>query len=107
MTRSANPCVLAWLLGVASGCCTDPWEAFPESTPPDTSCSTGAVHGDDVYIWNCLRGQHVVVTQYSSEYSCQAPKRVNSPCGTLTPLEKELAKTPELCNGPRSGRAWR
>ncbi|HKY39121.1 MAG TPA: hypothetical protein VJN18_24450 [Polyangiaceae bacterium] len=101
-----------WLLalGVAAttpACCSEPWRAFPEKTLPDRSCSTGSVHGDDVYIWDCLRGQHVVVAQYSSEMSCRSPMRQVSPCGTKTPLETSLALTPALCSGARPGREWR
>jgi len=90
-----------------AGCCTEPWKAFPEKTPPDRSCSTGSVHGHDVYIWDCLRGQHVVVAQYSSEASCASPVREVSACGTKTPLEVRLALTPALCSGARGGREWR
>jgi hypothetical protein len=90
-----------------AGCCSDPWRAYPESAPPDHSCSTGSVQGSDVYIWDCLRGQRVVVAQYSAEMSCQAPERAVSACGTITSLEKSLALTPEKCKGPRPGREWR
>ena len=88
-------------------CCSEPWRAFPEKMLPDRSCSTGSVHGYDVYIWDCLRGQHVVVAQYSSEMSCSSPVREVSACGTHTPLEARLALTPALCSGARPGREWR
>jgi hypothetical protein len=101
-------CVALGLLAVAeNGCCSDPWRAYPESVPPDRSCSTGNVHGYDAYIWDCLRGKHVVVAQYSAEMSCSAAEREVSACGTATPLETRLALTPARCSGPRSGREWR
>lgn len=98
---------LAMLALADGGCCSEPWNAFPESTKPDRSCSTGHVQGNDVYIWNCLRGKHVIVTQYSAEMSCQEPQRMVTTCGTETELEKSLALKPEVCRGPRSGREWR
>jgi hypothetical protein len=106
VTRWLRPILPAFALALA-GCCSDPWKAFPESTPPDRSCSTGDVHGHDVYIWDCLRGEHVVVAQYSAEMSCRAPVRETAACGAKTPLETSLGLTPAMCSGPRAGRAWR
>jgi hypothetical protein len=97
--------VLALL--VASGCCSDAWSAFPMSVMPDRSCSTGEVHGYDVYIWDCLEGEHIVVAKYSSEMACRSPVRERAPCGAATPLEAELKLTPAMCRGPRYGQAWR
>jgi hypothetical protein len=94
------------LLALA-GCCSAPWNAYPETTPPDRSCSTGEVHGHDVYIWECLRGEHVVVAQYSAEMTCSSAQREAVPCGGTTPLEASLKLTPAQCSGPRAGRAWR
>lgn len=98
--------LIACALSVA-GCCSDPWSAYPESTMPDRSCSTGDVHGHDVYIWECLRGERVVVAQYSAEMSCQAPVRDTAPCGSTTKLEGSLELSDEACSGPRSGREWK
>ena len=96
------------LLPSVTGCwCSEPWNAFPEKTPPDVSCSTGEVHGHDVYIWSCVRGEHVVVAQYSAEMTCQSAVREVSACGRKTPLELKLKLTPTQCSGPRGGRAWR
>lgn len=98
--------VLALALA-ATGCCSEPWKVYPEKTAPDRSCTTGSTHGHDVYIWECLGGEHVVVAQYSAEMSCQRPRRDTAPCGSLTKLEQELELKPEMCTGPRPGRAWR
>ena len=107
MSRDRLPVALAGAF-LLSGCfCADPWKAFPEIAPPDRSCSTGSVHGNDVYIWDCLRGQHVVVSQYSAEMTCQRAVRETSACGTTTPLERSLALTAEMCAGARPGREWR
>jgi hypothetical protein len=101
-------CMVGLLAASAlAGCCADPWKKFPEGTPPDRSCSTGSIHGHDVYIWDCLRGQHVVVAQWSSETSCRMAVREVSPCGQRTKLEQQLALTPAMCAGARAGRAWR
>ena len=91
----------------AAGCCADPWNAYPENISPDRSCSTGSSHGHDVYIWECLRGEHVVVAQYSAEMTCQRAVRETSACGATTPLERSLALTPAMCAGARPNRAWR
>jgi hypothetical protein len=92
------------LLALA-GCCSDPWRAYPETKPPDRSCTTGsAVQGTDVYIWDCLQGKKVVVTQYSAEMTCQSPKREELACGAKSAIEGD----PTLnCKGPRPGREWR
>ena len=92
------------LLLALSGCCTAPWVRFPEKTPPDRSCTTGsAVQGTDVYIWECLRGQKVVVSQYSAEMTCQSATREVLACGARSTLEAD----PSLdCHGPRAGFAW-
>jgi hypothetical protein len=100
-------CLALALLSVGCLFCSEPWNAYPEKTKPDLSCSTGNVHGHDVYIWKCLRGQHVVVAQYSAEMTCRGAVKELAACGTLTPLEAKLALTPAQCAGPRAGRAWR
>ena len=99
-------CAVILVALIAAGCCSDPWRVYPEHTAPDRTCSTGSVAGYDVYIWDCLRGQHVVVAQWSGEMSCRSPVQERSACGTLTPLESTLALTPAMCAAPRSGRAW-
>jgi len=87
------------------GCCAEPWRAYPESTQPGEQYSTGdATHGEDVYVWDCLGGSRVVVSQYSAENSCQAPKRATAACGGTTETDTRLASEN---HGPiRSGRAW-
>src|SRR5262245_31388138 len=94
---------LLLVLGLA-GCCSDPWQAYPQSHPPDRSCTTGsAVQGTDVYIWDCLAGHKIVVTQYSAEMTCQSPKREELACGAKTAIESD----PTLnCKGARPSREW-
>lgn len=60
------------------------------NTPPDRSCRTGEVHGYDVYIWECIDQQRVVVYAYSGETSCEEPQREVVACGQLTAIEQEL-----------------
>jgi len=95
------------LVAGVSGCCAEPWSAFPRKVMPDRSCSTGDVHGYDVYIWECLDSQHVVVAQYSAEMTCQAPVQQTAACGATTALESQLALTPAMCAGARPGREWK
>lgn len=59
--------------------------------PPDHSCRTGTTHGYDVYTWNCINNQKVVVYQYSSEMTCQKPHKEITACGQLTPIEKKIS----------------
>jgi hypothetical protein len=99
--KPALPIALVLVLG---GCCSDPWSAYPEKTPPDRSCTTGSgVQGTDVYIWDCLGGQKVVVTQYSAEMTCQSPKREKVACGAKTAIEDDPTIN---CKGARPGRDW-
>ncbi len=98
---------VAAAVGLA-GCCQDPWEAFPEKNPPDRQCVTGgSAAGFDVYVWECLRGQRVVLAQYSAELSCRKPERATAACGGETTLDKAIKIEPADCAGPRPGRAWR
>jgi hypothetical protein len=89
-----------------TGCfCQKPWDAFPEKTAPDEQYSVGsATHGTDVYVWRCLNGQRVVVSFYSAEMTCSAPKRETAPCGATTPIESSL-KDPQRRATP--GLEWR
>jgi hypothetical protein len=92
-----------------SGCCRDPWSAHPMPVPPDHACATGSgTHGDDVYVWDCYQGKRVVVSQYSAEMSCSAPRQDTAPCGAVTKLETDLGLTATACSsGARPGREWR
>ena len=88
MRMNATSSVL--LLITVGGCCSDPWSAYPEKTPPDRSCFTGdGTHGKDIYIWDCLRGEKIVVSQYSAEMTCQSPKREKLACGAKSAVESE------------------
>jgi hypothetical protein len=91
---------------LAAGCfCSKPWSAFPEETPPDEQYTTGsATHGTDVYVWRCLKGQRVVVSQYSAEMTCSSAKRETAPCGGTTPIEQSLEGPPLPA---RPGMEWR
>lgn len=86
------------------GCCSDPWSAYPRATPPDRSCTTGsATHGTDVYIWDCVGGEKIVVTQYSAEMTCQSPKEEKLACGAKAAIEADPSIN---CKGARPGREW-
>lgn len=73
----------------------EPWTSYPERTPPDEQYIAGGVtHGYEIYVWECLRGQRVVVYDYKAEWSCESPKRQTAPCGTKTPIEVLTASDP-------------
>jgi hypothetical protein len=82
-----------FLLLWSAGClCRDPWTRYPNAVPPDHSYSTGgSVYGDDVYVWDCLEGKHIVVHQFSAEMSCSAAEREIVACGALTEFERRVA----------------
>jgi hypothetical protein len=74
---------------LATGCCRKAWDAFPMSSPPDRQCHMGSVHGHDLYVWDCVGGEHVVIGRYSAEMSCGAPVKETAACGAFTPLETQ------------------
>jgi hypothetical protein len=99
--------VSMFLVLTQSGCCTSPWNVFPMNRPPDIQFTTGsATHGEDVYIWECQKGEphRSVVHQYSGEMFCAAPGKEESACGTLTSFESSLGAAPRMA--PRPGYSW-
>jgi hypothetical protein len=110
MTRMLPTPLLLGLVFAATlaGCGRDPWDAYPMATMPDKQCNVGSsTHGTDLYIWYCIDHQRVAIGKYSAEMSSKPPERSTAPCGAETELEQRLAPTPEQCQGPRDGRAWR
>ncbi|MBW2526061.1 MAG: hypothetical protein JRI23_17910 [Deltaproteobacteria bacterium] len=84
-------CACAAALVLAAGCTPDAWVTHPMPTPPDRSCRTGGGAGHDVWIWNCVNGQRVVVSQYCGGFvGCSEAEREVVPCGEKAPLEKRL-----------------
>ena len=77
------------VLLAVSACCPAPWSVAgaPNVRPDAQYREPSSTHGNDVYLWTCFEGHHVVVSQYSAEMSCQAPKLERFDCGTLSPLE--------------------
>jgi hypothetical protein len=84
-----NPSRCVLVLLVLSGCCAAPWSLSnaPKVAPDVQYREPDATHGNDVYVWTCVDGQHVVISQYSGELTCAAPKLEATACGTLTALE--------------------
>jgi hypothetical protein len=77
-----------------SGCCSNPWSVTgAPDVPPDIEYrEPDGTHGNDVYVWKCLQGRRVVVSQYTAEMSCREPRREEFACDALSPLE---VATPE------------
>jgi hypothetical protein len=71
--------------------CVSPWARYPMSTLPDSHCYQSGTHGYSVYSWSCIDGQHVVISQYSSEMLTHLPEKEVVACGTLSKLEQEVA----------------
>lgn len=95
----------AFLLG---GCCMRPWDAQPMDTVPDEQCRVGpATHGYDLYSWECVDGEHVVVVFYSSEMTCGQPWKETAPCGELTETEAGFVdEMGENCELPPDSLIW-
>jgi len=66
-------------------------------TPPDRTCDDGWT---DVYVWNCVDNQHVVVSRFRGEYGCSAPVREVAACGAQTPYEISHAQSLDRCTRP-------
>jgi hypothetical protein len=97
---------LALLLLGSSGCCASPWSRYPRRQLPDESYSLGgATHGFDVYVWRCVDGQRIVVSQYSAEMTCQAAQQETVACGAETAFERAHAE--ETRQPVRASRNWR
>ena len=91
-----------------AACCAKPWDAQPMDSAPDEQCRVGeSTHGYDLYIWDCVADEHVVVSFYSAEMSCNPPEKTSVACGELTDLETEFAdQLGENCESPPSSLIW-
>ncbi len=99
---------LILLVFLLTGCCSEPWKVFPMSVAPDVSCRTGTTHGYDIYIWDCYQNEKVVISQYSTEATCQAPEQQKTKCGQLTEIERKLAtEIREQCGDLPEFRRWK
>lgn len=100
--RPVLPAVLAF------GCCAKPWDAHPMDSAPDEQCRVGSgAAGYDLYIWECVDNEHVVISFFSAEMSCSAPEKETVPCGELTAFEEDYAE--QLgggCTAPPDSLFW-
>lgn len=96
------------LLAFLAACCQKPWSAFPMDSPPDAQCRVGAsTHGYDLYVWDCVDDEHVVLGYYSAEMSCANAEKQTAACGELTEWETEYAEQlGEACEAPPSSMEW-
>ncbi len=99
---------IAFFSVLFAACCPRPWDAQPMDEAPDQQCRVGpATHGYDIYTWDCVEGEHVVVSFYSSEMMCAMPEKESVACGELTSLEKEYAEElGEDCQAPPDSLYW-
>jgi hypothetical protein len=70
-----------------TGCASKPWDKYPIERLPDSSCQTGYESGYDVFIWNCLKDEHVVVYQTTSVFFRMPAKIEKTSCNQLTEFE--------------------
>lgn len=66
-----------------------PWEMKGAPTPPpDLQYRTGTEVGNDVYVWNCVNNEHVIIVQGSSAMcGASAPRAQRGPCGAKLPWD--------------------
>jgi len=101
---AARPAALV-LSALALACASLPWVSHPMPRPPDRSCRTGGGVGHDIYTWDCIDGEHVVISRYCGGFvGCQEPQRELAACGQPTQLEQRLAMYLEDC--PASPQPW-
>jgi hypothetical protein len=81
--------VLLLLLSTACFWCLKPWQRYHMPRRPDRSSFEPGTHGWELFIWDCIGNQHVVIGQYTTEMFCQNPVKEVSACGTQTPLEAQ------------------
>ena len=95
-------------LALLAGCCQRPWQKFEMADPPDAECRVGeSTHGYDLYLWECVEGEHVVLGFYSAEMSCADAEKQSAACGELTEWETTYAdQLGAACEAPPEGMRW-
>jgi len=81
------------LLFTLPACCCAGLPRGALSTPPDVECMTGLEAGEDIAIWNCVDGGHVVAWRTSSPLGCSGVTVQQAACGELTPFEQNLSQS--------------
>jgi hypothetical protein len=85
--------LLVALTLASHACCHSARQTFPMSRSPDRQCVTPGPAATEVFIWNCIDGQHVVVTRPENEWpvGCPTSRKQVAACGQLTAFEQEHA----------------
>jgi hypothetical protein len=98
----------AWvlLLGLVAGCNPHAWAAHPMSTPPDRTCRVGVESVWDVYIWECVRDQRVVVAQFGTYFGPHEAEKEVAACGAKTSLEEKILGQGARCDPVPSTFEW-
>lgn len=73
-----------------TACATAPWKNHKISTQPDVSCWTGSEAGYELYIWNCLNNEHVVVYQWQAGLYTYPSQIEKTQCGKQTEFEDNM-----------------
>ncbi len=61
---------------------------FPMPTRPDRQCTAG---WNELWIWDCLEGQHVVIHQFCGEWGgCKPPLKDVYACGETSGYERSI-----------------
>ncbi len=91
---------------VICSCSAVPWRTYQIDDNPSYTCKTGGEGGYEIYVWECLNNERVVIFQWQSGLFKYATKRQVSACGELTEFEKKMnlenGKSPKCT----SARKW-
>ncbi|MBY0555359.1 hypothetical protein K2P97_12575 [bacterium] len=92
------------VLSLFSGCVSDvPWKTHKMIQSPDRSCFVGpSEQGCEVYIWNCLNNEKIVIYQCGSAFMMPNASRESVDCKSQAPFEKKYyASLKECASTPR------
>lgn len=73
-------------------CGGPPWSvAGAPDAPPDRQFRTGVEAGLDVYVWECHKGERIVVFQHGSAcFGTRPPVLTRGPCGAPLAVESQF-----------------
>lgn len=104
MTRTAK---ILLPLFVALGCGKAAWIEHPSPTPPDRSCQRGGVESaTSYYIWDCLGGEKVVISQVINYFGAYHAERETAACNATTAIERKAGLAQDRCDDLRPKFQW-
>jgi hypothetical protein len=59
------------------------------TTMPDRTCHMGGMTRTNIWIWDCVNGQHVTIHQFDTDMKTYPAIIEKTKCGKQTGIEKE------------------